>query len=94
MALADDGYFDQQENFDTNPSENELVNVMKGIALARHETINRRLKRWGVLGQKFRHNLSTHKDIANAVANLVQMEMLYEDPAFEVPYVENVNELF
>ena len=44
MALADNGYFNCQEKFDTNPSTNALLNYMKETALACHETINQWLK--------------------------------------------------
>ena len=90
MALADDGYFDRQEKFDTNPSTNALLNYMKETALARHETINRRLKRWGVLQQVYRHDIEEHGAYVHAIANLVQLSILIEEPPFQVEYNKNV----
>ena len=49
---ADNGYVGRPDkikcpNNDCNPAENR---VMQGIERSRHETLNRRLKAWGILG--------------------------------------------
>lgn len=50
--------------------------------LSRHETLNGRLKRFGVLSQQFRHNLDKHSICFFAVANLTQIIIHYEEPLF------------
>ena len=42
--------------------------VAKKMAMARHETINRRLKQFSVLGKRFRQSLNKHKFCHRAVA--------------------------
>ena len=65
-----------------------------GVARARHETVNRCLKRWNVLGHKFRHNKSKHYIAFRAVVVLTQVSFengyrpfqltkwTYDDPIF------------
>jgi DDE superfamily endonuclease len=72
MACADGGYSDAQEFFDTPTGHNNHDQRMKARARARHETINRRLKQWSVLGQRFRGLPQFHDNYFNAVANLTQ----------------------
>ena len=46
----------------------------KKRARARHETVNKRLKQWNCLKQKFRHHeLSKHKKLFTAVAVITQL---------------------
>lgn len=52
---------------------------------ARHETVNRRLKQFGVLSQRFRHHRSLHSFCFHAVANITQI-MMEVNPLFHVEY--------
>lgn len=61
MTVADEGYNDR--NFFIYNKE----------IMARHETVNRRLKQFGVLHQKFRHQRHLHPQCLHAVANLTQL---------------------
>jgi hypothetical protein len=72
MALADGGYADGYEFFETPTGHNNADQRMKAQARARHETVNRRFKQWGVMGQRFRAAPEFHDDYFNAVANLTQ----------------------
>jgi DDE superfamily endonuclease len=72
MACADGGYHDGYEFFETPTGHNNADQHMKAQARARHETINRRFKQWGVMGQRFRSNPECHEKYFNAVANLTQ----------------------
>ncbi len=52
---------------------------------ARHETVNKRLKQFGVLNQRFRHHRSLHSFCVHTVANVSQFLMSTE-PLFYVEY--------
>jgi hypothetical protein len=73
LALADGGYFDDYEFFDTPTGENNEEQKMKADARARHKTINRRFKQWGILQQIYRGSLHRHGHIFQAIANITQL---------------------
>ena len=52
--------------------------------MARHETINRRLKEFAILGSQYRHEEEKHSEIFHCVAVLVQIEILCGGLKFEV----------
>ena len=51
---------------------------------ARHETINGKLKRWGVLCQMFRHNRKKHHFIFKACIALTQLLLNHGERSFDV----------
>ena len=61
MTVADDGYNDR----------NYFIHNKK--IMARHETVNRRLKQFSVLNQVFRHQRHLHPQCVHAVANITQV---------------------
>jgi len=65
---ADEGYRGHPDKIkcpgnDANPAENR---AMHGRVRARHETLNGRLKNWGILSQVFRHHITRHGDVFRA----------------------------
>lgn len=66
VTLADKGY--RLGGYFKNPS-----NTKEKLLLARHETLNRRLKQFQALGARYRHPLHKHPKIFHACVNLVQM---------------------
>jgi DDE superfamily endonuclease len=72
LALADGGYQDGYQFFETPTGHNNEDQRMKAKARARHETVNRRIKQWGVMGERFRADPNEHWKYFNAVANLTQ----------------------
>jgi DDE superfamily endonuclease len=72
MALADGGYQDGYQFFETPTGHNTPDQKMKADARARHETVNRRFKMWNVLGERFRADAALHGTFFHAVANLTQ----------------------
>jgi hypothetical protein len=72
MALADGGYADGYNFFETPTGHNNPDQKMKAVARARHETVNRRFKMWGIMGQRFRSKPQKHRKYFDAVANLTQ----------------------
>ena len=53
---------------ETPTGHNNYDQYMKAVARARHETFNGRLKRFGVLTQKFRHGVEKHGPVTHAIA--------------------------
>jgi hypothetical protein len=66
-----------------NPAENR---GMQGRVRAWHDTLNRRLKNWGILSQVFRHHASLHGDVFRACAIITQLTTEDGEPLFEVEY--------
>lgn len=56
------------------------------VVRARHETFNRRMKVWNVLGHRFRNDLSRHGIVFNAVAVIEQIKMEHGHPMFPVEW--------
>lgn len=69
-CVADKGY-NNKKFFITERYASCFPNMKK--ILARHETINRRLKSWNVLSQRFRHSLHLHPKCFHAIVNLTQI---------------------
>ena len=84
---ADNGYVGRPDkikcpNNDCNPAENR---VMQGIARSRHETLNGRLKAWGILGNVYRHDIREHGTVFYACAVITQLSVANGEP-LEVEY--------
>ena len=59
---------------------------MQGIARSCHETLNGRLKVWGILGNVYRHNFREHGMVFYACAIITQLAIANGEPLFEVEY--------
>lgn len=79
LVLADFGYGGDRIVHDIN-GDRDIASTL----LARHETVNRRLKSFSVLGSVFRHDLSLHCYCFHASANLVQLTLQSSNPLFQV----------
>ncbi|KAG9414463.1 hypothetical protein AC1031_013822 [Aphanomyces cochlioides] len=82
MTLADRGYADPHYFIYPRPGRAD-VRRQKEI-MARHETCNRRLKQFRVLGDVFRHNLYLHPIYFHAVVNLTQIMIESGEALFSV----------
>jgi hypothetical protein len=71
MTVADLGYRDSRY-FITPNRENSSIHKK---VMARHETVNRRMKQFNVLGQVFRHPLHKHARCFRAVLNITQISI-------------------
>jgi hypothetical protein len=85
---ADNGYVGHADkikcpNNDCNPEENL---EMQGRLRSRHKTFNARLKFWGILGQRYRHDILKHGNIFYACAIISQLEIEDGEPLFAVEY--------
>jgi SRSO17 transposase len=81
-AIADEGYRGEEEYCSTrNPYDSNDVKYFKGRAKARHETVNSRLKAFGILAQPLRTNggshgrLDRHKMAFEACLVIIQYEL-------------------
>ena len=61
----------------------ETANEQKKI-MARHETVNRRVKQWNILNTRFRHDISHHRNCFYAVANITQMMFDYGVKLYQI----------
>ena len=77
-ALADKGYRDD------NVFENPNGDPHKKIILARHETVNARIKQFRCMRNTFRHALYLHPCFFHAVVNLTQLMITNGEPLFSV----------
>jgi hypothetical protein len=50
--------------------------------LARQETINRRIKQFSCMSQRFRHSLNLHPGFFHAVTNLTQLMIYNGEPLY------------
>ena len=90
--LADGGYADGGQFFETPTGYNNEDQRMKQRARARHETINGRLKNWKILREPFRHGVEKHCNVFLAVINITHMlmaagsEEMEEHGKFQIDY--------
>ncbi len=85
---ADDSYRGHADKVkcpknDVNPAENLK---MQGHVRASHETLNGRLKNWGIFSQVFRHNIRRHGEVFCACTTITQLTIDDGEPLFEVAY--------
>ena len=79
-AVADRGHSD--ERCVIPRAENDWSDL--SALLARHETMNRRLKQFTVLSNSFRHDRSLHSRCFPAICNLTQLMIENGEPLFNV----------
>ncbi|KAG9404512.1 hypothetical protein AC1031_004720 [Aphanomyces cochlioides] len=81
-TLADRGYADP--SYFVYPSDERRDNARQKQIMARHETCNRRLKQFRILGGIFRHRLTLHPTCFHAVVNLTQIMIENGEPLYSV----------
>lgn len=80
-AVADKGYNDAKY-FVTPKNTPHYPNIH--VLLARHETVNKRIKQWKILGTRFRHSLYRHPMCFYAIINITQIALESENPLFSI----------
>jgi hypothetical protein len=83
---ADKGYRGDDKVRHPNMARSYAELYAKKLARGRHETINCRLKRWGILSHVFRHDLNKHGHAFMAVAVLTQLTFDHGFKPFQVNY--------
>ncbi len=74
---ANEGYCSHPDKIkcprnDPNPAENR---AMQGRVSVHHETLNGRLKTWGILSQVFHHRITMHGNVFRACAVVTQLTL-------------------
>lgn len=77
LTLADKGY--RGSVYFKQPT-----NIIEKRILARHETLNGRLKNFLILSSKYRHPLKKHPRVFHAIVNIVQVCLTNEEPLFQL----------
>jgi len=84
---ADGGYRGQSDKVRTPGMIASLVDQKaKENARARQETVNKRFKQWGCLGQVYRHEVDDHHRLFTAVAVCTQICLENGEPLYQVRY--------
>jgi len=85
---ADDGYIGEEPKTCKTPggfsSRTELQNKYRMRLRSRHETVNSRLKNFGVLKERFRHTLKNHSSAFRACAVIVELAIELGEPLFSL----------
>lgn len=76
-TLADRGY--RMKRFFKQPS-----NELEKRVLARHETLNGRIKEFAILRNRFRNNLKKHPKVFHAVVNVIQVSISNGEQLFDL----------
>jgi len=82
-ALADKGYRDT-DFFVFPGAEGGMANRRQKEIMARHETVNRRLEEFRILGTRFRNKLELHPMCFYAVVNITQLAIESGNTLFSV----------
>jgi len=86
-AQADLGYRGEHATIITpNERDRPAIKKLKDDVRARHETVNKRFKQFGALNRVFRHEITKHKSVFQAVAVLTQMSIQNGEPLYQVQY--------
>lgn len=86
-AQADKGYRGEPQTIILpNEYDSPAIKRLKADVRLRHETINKLLKQFGALKRVFRHDLSKHKAIFDAVATLTQLSIATDGFVYQVQY--------
>ena len=88
-VFADKGYKGDIKCVTPYEAKNKSHKRAMVLSRARHETINRRFKTWGVLYQTWRNENEKHAFVFKAVVTIVQIEISNGRPPFKVDQFED-----
>jgi hypothetical protein len=87
MVEADRGYRGQPDKVRIPVDyRDDAERKRKSRARARHKTVNKRFKQFGILKQKFRHRLERHQMVFRAVVVLTQLNINKGEVLFAVEF--------
>ena len=81
-CIADRGYSD--EKCITPNNEISAISEITATLRARHETVNRRIKQFRAIAEKFRHDICLHGMVFFAVANITELLLETANPLFTI----------
>ena len=82
MAIADGGYRDGYNWFQTPTGFHTPQDRWESVVRARHETVNGHFKKWHILRDIYRHDVSTHGRVFRAIVQITQIEVTTTQPLF------------
>ena len=84
-VIADNGYTSAQEHILSTPNSNDPreVRKFKSRARARHESFNGKIKNFRSLAEQFRHGVTNHKIVFEAVCVICQYQLENGSPLFD-----------
>lgn len=87
MVEADNGYGGEPQfiRMRDEPEVSTIQFIAKARARARHEAVNGRMKIFGILKGRFRHDLNDHGRVTRAIAVITNLSMGVS-PTFHVDY--------
>lgn len=85
-AQADGIYSCEATCICPNQFDGAWVQWLKNDVRARHETVNKRFKQFGILKQVFRQEVSKHKAVFEAIAVITQIAIRNGEELYEVDY--------
>ncbi len=74
-----------------NPEENL---AMQAHVRSRHKTLNRWLKKWGILLQVYWHDITGHGTVFQVCTVFMQLSIANREPLFEVDYSDQLTVTF
>ena len=86
---ADDGYIGEHPRHIKCPkgfANPEQTLFIQQRARNRHDTVNKRVKNWGILKQVYRHDIPKHGDVFRAIAVITQLSITNCEQIFECGY--------
>jgi hypothetical protein len=83
-AIGDSGFRGSAKVSTTKPNHTKETKKFMSRARSRMETLFQRFRVFGILNQRFRHDLEIHSHILHAVAVIVQYDMENGHPLFDV----------
>ena len=87
-AIGDKGYRGEPDLISTrNDLDPPEIAEFKDRCLARHETFNQRLKLWGCLAQRWRHDLDFHRLAVEAVCAITMYQIENGSTSLFDPYL-------
>lgn len=84
LAIVDKGYNMTDKLAPINAFDDREVILFKKRILARHETVNKRIKDFAITSTKFRHDIPFHDVCFDAVATICQYNIENGDPLFAI----------
>ncbi len=84
MGVADRGYRSISQLSTKMPHQQKAKRKFIGRILAQQETVNQRLKKFGCLCIKFRHDLKDHILYFKAVSVIVQLRLADDNPIYSL----------
>lgn len=80
LVLADKGY--RGSRYFITPNEDNGIRHKQ--IMARHETVNKKLKQFKILSEKYRHSLERHPMCFHAIVNITQISINYGEKLYSL----------